>query len=345
MAKKNRKERLDYNAEVKRLREEGPQRLYYLWGPEDYLREAFLNELRKLCVPSEDEFSCQRFNGPAVEMTALAEAVDVLPFFSERRFVEVRDFDVGACRDSDLARLKEIIADIPDYCTLCFIFSPACTPDGHTAAVKALKKAARCMEFTEQEQDVLGRWVQRRFRALGKTVAPKDAEYLVFLSGTRMSALIPEIEKIAAFAAGESVTRADIDAAANRLPEADIFEMTDCIAQRRFDAAAALLRDLLGDKDNHPIMINALIGQQFRRLYAVKCALNARRSRADAMELCGVRYDFIYEKVAATARSFSEETLGTLVKLCAEYDYRMKSTGQDPQTLLVELFGRIAAQV
>ena len=63
------------------------------------------------------------------------------------------------------------------------------------------------------------------------------------------------------------------------------------------------------------------------------------------MELCGVRYDFIYDKLTAAAKPFSEGQLGALVKLCAEYDYRMKSTGQDPQDLLLELFGRIAAEV
>ena len=63
------------------------------------------------------------------------------------------------------------------------------------------------------------------------------------------------------------------------------------------------------------------------------------------MELCGVRYDFVYDKLTAAAKPLSEKTLGTLVKLCAEYDYKMKSTGQDPQDLLLELFARIAAEV
>ena len=343
MAKKEKKERLNYGAELKALQEQGPERLYMLFGPEDYLREAYLTQLRKQSVPSEDDFSYQRFDGPALDMAALTEAVDALPFFSEKRMVEVRDYDINACREADCARFKEIIADVPDWCTLCFVFGASYAPDGRTAAVKALKKAAHCVEFTEQEQGALARWVVNRFRALGKSAALSDAEYLIFLSGTRMNALIPEIEKAAAYAAGETVTRADIDATANRLPEADVFELTDCIARRRFDDAAAKLRDLLSDKNNHPIMLNALIGQQLRRLYAVKAGQASRRSRADIMELCGVRYDFIFEKLTVAAKPFSLAQLGELVKLSAEYDYRMKSTGQDPQDLLLELFARIAA--
>ena len=152
-------------------------------------------------------------------------------------------------------------------------------------------------------------------------------------------------EKAAAYAAGESVTRADIDATANRLPEADVFELTDCIARRRFDDAARLLRDLLSNKNNHPIMLNALIGQQLRRMYACKAGQAAHRSRADIMELCGLRFDFIFDKLSAAAKPFSLNQLAELVKLSAEYDFRMKSTGQDPRALLLELFGRIAAEV
>ena len=345
MAKKNEKEALNYGAEIRRLRERGPERLYFLFGPEDYLREAFLKELRQTCVPLEDDFSCQRFDGPALDLASLGEAVDMLPFLSERRFIEVRDFDVNACRDAEAARLKEIVSDVPDYCTLCFVFAATYAPDGRLAGVKALKKAAYCIEFTEQEQYALVRWVQNRFRALDRQISDADAEYLIFLSGTRMNALIPEIEKAAAYASGQTVTRADVDATANRLPEAYVFDLTDCIAARRFDAAAALLNDLLSDKNNHPIMINSLIGQQFRRLYAVKAGQNAKRSRADVMELCGVRYDGIFNKLTAAAKPFSESQLRALVKLSAEYDYRMKSTGQDPRALLLELFGRIAAGV
>ncbi len=344
MAKRDFREKLNYNAELRLLQTEGPKRLYFLWGAEDYLREMFLTELRRACVPTEDDFSCQRFNGPTPDLSALAEAVDALPFFSERRFVEVRDYDLGSCRDSDLSRLKEIASGVPEDCTLCFVFGAGAQPDGRLASVRALKKLAYCMEFTEQEQGALLRWVQTRFRALGKTITPVDAEHLIFLSGTRMSALIPEIEKAAAYAAGETVTRAEIDATVNRIPEANIFEMTDCLSQRRYDAAARLLRDLLDDRNNHPIAINALIGQQFRRLYAVKAGQAARRSRADVMELCGMRYDSIFDKLTAAARGFSERQLAELVKRSAECDYQMKSTGQDPQTLLLEFFARIAAE-
>ena len=43
MAKKGGKseEKLNYPAELRYLKERGPERLYFLWGPEDYLREQY----------------------------------------------------------------------------------------------------------------------------------------------------------------------------------------------------------------------------------------------------------------------------------------------------------------
>lgn len=341
MAKKE-KTTLNYAAELKRLQEQGIQRLYILYGPEDYLRECFHAELLKQCGITEEDFGYQRLEGPALDLNALAGALDAMPFFSERSFVEVRDCDISKCRDEECERLKRLIADIPDYCTLVFSFSPSNPPDGRTAAVKALKKSGCSLEFTEQEQGALSRWVQNRFRAQNRQISPADAEYLIFLCGTRMNGLIPEIDKICAYVQGSAVSRADIDATANRIPEAEVFELTDLMSQRRYDAAALLLGDLLDNKENHPIALTALIGMQMRRLYAAKLGRDSGRSKQDIMELCGVRYDFIYDKLCLAAKPFTAAQLGECVKLCAEYDFRMKSTGFDPYLLIRELFSRLA---
>ena len=337
------KPKFNYNAEVRQFREHGPERLYLLYGPEEYLRERFVEALRSACVPEDSEFSIRRLAGPAVDLGELAEAVNALPFFTERTFVEVRDFDLNRCKDADWERLRGIASDIPDWCTLAFIQSAAYAPDGRLAAVKGLKKLGKALEFTEQDAAALVNWIAGRCKALGKGISRADAEYLIFLCGTRMQRLIPEIEKCASYAAGDAITRAEIDATVDRLPEADVFAMTDAIARRRFDEAAGILADLLGNKDNHPIMLTALIGQQLRRMYACRVGQAAGRSRTDIMELCGVRYDFIYERLVTAAKPYSVEQLGALVSLCAEYDYRMKSTGVGAEVLMGELFARIAA--
>ena len=342
MAKQT-KPKFNYNAEVRRLREQGPQRLYLLYGPEEYLRERYLEALRGACVPAGNEFSLRRLSGPTVDIRELGEAVNAMPFFTERSFVEIRDFDFGRCKDAAWDELRGILSDIPDWCTVAFVQSGQCTPDGRLASVKGVKKLGTALEFTEQDAAALVSWIGGRCKALDKTISRADAEYLIFLAGSKMQGLIPQIEKAAALASGPAVTRAEIDATVDRLPEADVFAITDAIARRRFDEAAAILADLLGDRNNHPIMLTALIGQQLRRMYAWRVGHDAGRSRTEVKELCGVSYDFIFNKLEAAAKPYSAAQLAALVSLCADYDFRMKSSGQDPAELIRDLFARIAA--
>ena len=44
---------LDYGALVKNLRDKGPEKLYLLWGEEDYLLADFVSRLRAACVGTE----------------------------------------------------------------------------------------------------------------------------------------------------------------------------------------------------------------------------------------------------------------------------------------------------
>ena len=113
MARKNAKEetKLNYGAEVRSLKECGPATLYLLWGPEDYLREQYLLTLKKLCLPEgEDGFSYKRLDGPDLDVRALLQAVDAMPFLSERSFVELRGVDLNKITEPD--RCLQILGDI-----------------------------------------------------------------------------------------------------------------------------------------------------------------------------------------------------------------------------------------
>lgn len=343
MAKKE-KQKLNYNLEVKHLKEKGPERLYLLYGQEDYLRERFVDELKKLCVSEELDFNYKKLQGPVPDMTELAEAVDSIPFFSERSFVELRGFDINKCRDSDCESLKKIISDIPEYCTLAIIIGSDYEMDGRLAAVKAVKKYARSIEFTEQDQDMLLKWISNRFSSLGKSISRSDAEYLTFISGTLMNRLIPEIEKVSSHCSGSIISRSDIDATAHHIPEADIFEMTDMLSRGKIDSAAGLLGDILSDKSNSPIFVLAIFSQQIRKMYAYKLASAKGKGKSAIMELTGLRYDFHYNKLATCAKPYSLNALKDLVELCTEYDFLMKSSGVDGAVLMKELLIKVALQ-
>ena len=344
MARKNAKNdvKLNYRAEIQRLKSEGPRRLYLLWGPEDYLREQYLAQLKKICLPEgEDSFSYKRMDGPELDYSELSGAIDAMPFMTERSFVEIRD--------ADLNRLKEpetflgLLSDIPDYCTVTLVLGSQYEPDGRLKFIKGIREIATELKFTQQSQGALVDWIIRRFAAAGKRIELDAAQRLIFISGDLMNRLIPEIEKVAAYAKGDCVTVADVEAVANHIPEAVIFDMTDYIAQKKYNTAIAVLAELLADKNNEPIPMLAMLGNQMRRLYAARLASDKNLGVKYVMEVCAIRYDYIASRLMASSRGFTLTQLSRAVALCAEADYQMKSSSVDDVELLKELVLRIAA--
>ena len=341
MAKDAKKQKTDYAAELRALKAEGPGRLYLLWGEEDYLRECFLEELKRRCGVSQSDFNYHRLSVSPSDIRELQEAVDAVPFMGERTFIELRDFDLNACRDETAEKLSALLSDIPDYATVAILLPLGYEPDGRLAVIKSIKKLGSALEFTAQPQSLLFNWITRRFESMGKSIGRAECERLIFTSGELMTGLIPEIEKIGSYAKGESVTAEDIDKLAQRIPEASVFEMTDRLAERRFDEAAALLAELL-QSGEHPIKLLAMIGFQLRRLYAARLALDEKLGRDYVMECCKISYPYLADKLLSSARGFSAEQLANAIELCAQADYRMKSSSEDDEDILKELLLRVA---
>lgn len=341
MSKKN-EEKLNYPSVLRELKEKGPQRLYLLWGPEDYLREHFLGQLKQTCIPEgEDSFSYRRIDGPELDARELQSAVDAVPFLSERSFVELRGVDLNRLPDAD--QVLRVLQDIPDYCTVAFVQTASFEPDGRLKQVKKLRGLCREINFTGQTQGELTKWIAKRFAALGKGVDFEAAQRLIFISGDLMNRLIPEIEKVAAAAKGDKITVADVEAVAHHIPEAVIFTMTDQIAQKKMNNAFATLAELLSDKNNEPIANLGMLGLQMRRLYAARLAIEQSLGVSYVMEVCGYKSDYPANKLLQSARGYSLAQLKRAVEICAETDYRIKSSGLDDRELFKEAVMRIAA--
>lgn len=342
MAKEKKQEKTDYAALMQELRTEGPSRLYVLWGQEEYLRESFFDEIKKLCGVSSSDFNYHRLEGASPDMKALSTAIESFPFMGEKTLVEARGFDINSFRDDKAEELKALLSDIPAHATVVLLLPSGYEPDGRLAVVKAVKKLGSVIEFTPQPQTLLIKWIVRRFEAMGKSIGKAECERLIFTSGDLMTGLIPEIEKIGSYVKGGTVSQKDIDAVAQRIPEANVFEMTDRLSQKNFDEAARLLAELL-QSGEHPIKLLSMIGLQIRRLYTAALAKEQGLGRDFIMESCKISYGFLADKLISSARGFTASQLARAVELCAQADYRMKSSSEDDEDILKELFIKIAA--
>ena len=79
---------------MNRLKIQGPERLYLIWGDEDYLRDRFVEQLRSACLgDGEADFNYRRMSGQNMDLRDLDEAVRTPPFLGSHVFIELRDYD------------------------------------------------------------------------------------------------------------------------------------------------------------------------------------------------------------------------------------------------------------
>lgn len=320
------------------------ERCYILYGQERYLREHYTKELRKAVLGQEDDpFNLRQYEGKDLDLTELAEAVDAYPSFAERTLVEVRDFDLFHCDEGQTKQLIAMLKELPDYCCLVFLFDTLeYKPDKRKKLLcDAIGKFTAAVEFPVQGQGELNRWVIRHFAAQKKEISQDDAAYLIFLCGSLMEGLVNEIGKIAVYAKKRQITRADIDAVAVPVVEAQAFRLADALSGKRYDEAAELMHKLF-QLNTEPIMLNAVIASELRRLYAARLVKDRGGGSEALMAVLGKVSDYRCRLYLRTCGGFSPAWYSRGIRRCAELDYRLKSSSADPEEMLKSLFLQLA---
>ncbi len=329
----------------KQLKSGKLDRCYLLYGKERYLQDHYGRELRKTVLGGEDDpFNLRQLEGKNLDLEALADAVDAYPSFAERALVEVRDYDPFQITEEETKRLFAILEDLPDYCCVVFLYDTVeFKPDKRKKKLwEQLKKLVTLVEFPLQGQSELIRWIQKHFAARGKEITSEDAAYLLFLCGSQMENLSNEIGKAAAYAKGKSVGRAEIDAVAVPVVEAQTFKLTDALSEKDYERAAELMYKLF-QLNTEPIAINAMIGSQLRKLYAARLVKEAGGNAFTLAQLLGSS-DYVCRQYLRICTSFREAWYRRMIRLSAETDLGMKSSPADPEDLLRSLFVTMAAE-
>ena len=272
------------------------------------------------------------------------EGATLVDMMAERTLIVVTDCDLFKLPEEQRTALIALLNDFPPYCCLVFVYDlieykPSKT---YKKLYEALDKNAQSVKFEAQERSDLINWIGRRFRALGKGIDAQTAEHLIFTCGALMTGLVPEIEKIGAYAKGKNITTDDINAVADPVLDAVVFDMTNAITKRDYGRASELLGQLL-KKQEEPFVILAVISKELRRIYTARIALDNGKDKLWLMELWGMRSDYPARLLMEAARKMTSEWCSQSLLMCQRLDQRMKSEkGIDSEGELKLLLMRLA---
>ena len=244
------------------LKAQTPQNVYLFYGEETYLRSYYLEELHRLLIPAGfEEFNYHRLSGKGLTVQELAEVTEAMPMMAQHTMVVVTDLDIFRLDEQQRTALMALLADFPEYCTLVLVYDllPYKRDGKMKKLCAALDKSVCEVEFRQQERAQLLRWVKRRFAAAGHDIDDATADHLLFTCGSLMTELVPEIGKIAAYAKGRAVTVEDINAVADPVLDARVFDMTNSITAGKYDQAAQVLGELLRMQTEPIVILEAAV--------------------------------------------------------------------------------------
>lgn len=298
--------------------------LYIFYGEEVYLLEHYLSELQKKVVGDMmPEFNLTVINKEP-EFNELADVVESYPAMSDRRLVIVRDFDVISANADFSEKAEKLFSDMPEHCVLVFVYSNIeYKPDKRRKLYKVFEKYGYAVDFKKQSRTDLISWIKRRFLANGKDVSSDTADFMMYYCGEIMQQLIPEIEKVSAYAKKKEISRADIESVASRNVTSAVFDVANAVAEKKYGEAHSVLEDLEAQNEK-PIPVLALIAQQFRRLYAAKLILERGGGKNEVMELFDMRSDYPARLALNAARAMSKMHLRRSIELTTHADEKLK---------------------
>ena len=301
--------------------------VYLFHGEESYLREYYLGAVKKALIPADfEEFNYHSLDGKSLSVGELTEAVEAMPMMTERTLVVVTDCDLFRLSEDARRMLEALLEDFPDYCCLIFVYDVLEYKQDRKLKelCAAIDRHMQVVRFDIQDKSDLINWIRRRFRALDKEIDSRAAEHLIFTCGSLMTGLVPEIEKIAAYTRGKNVTIEDINAVADPVLDAVVFNMTNAVTRGDYNAASEILGRLLKQQEE-PIMILSVVGKELRRMYTARIALDEGRDKLWLMEQWGMRSDYPARLLLDAARRTTREWCERSLVLCQRLDRRMKS--------------------
>ncbi|MDR0963735.1 MAG: DNA polymerase III subunit delta [Clostridium sp.] len=304
-------------------------RLYLLYGEEQYLCRQYKDKLKSALCEDLSTMNIHHYEGKSIPIGEIIDLSETVPFFAPRRVFILEDTTLFAASGEQMA---EYVNSLPDTSTFIFVQKEV---DKRTKLYKAIKNHGTITEFTIQDAQTLKQWVASILKKDGLQIHEKTLEYFLEKTGSDMSTIRNELEKLICYAVGNNViTTDDIDAVCSVTVTNHIFDMITTLAQKNQKLALSLYEDLLALKE--PAMrILFLISRQCSLLLTVK-ELRAKgygnKEIAAAIKLP----PFVAGKYMTQSGQFTRERLEQAVRACVEAEEAVK-TGRIQDRLSIEM--------
>jgi DNA polymerase III subunit delta len=333
--------------------------VYVLYGEDAFGRDEAVQTLkeRMRALPAGEHNLSEL--GSDITVAALRMAADVVPFLAERRMVIVRGLLArlagrgGGQRRSARTRkpaetgadefqaLLDYLPDLPQSTSLVLVEEGRVVPE---LLVAAIPRGRAAVKEYPRVVDVVA-WVRRRAKLVEVDLDEGAVRELAALGGADLRRLDSELHKLADYAAGRTVTRADVrELVVGR--EMAVWTLLDGLAERRTDKALSALRALYSQGEPPEALLGRDIAPHYRRLMVARelaLASKEERARVDVAAL-GLNPATV-ARWSDQAAAFDRAELERALEVLLELDRHIKLGETEPEASLEVAIVRLCSRL
>lgn len=315
-------------------------RIYLFYGAEGYLATHYARSVSKSAVPSMQTFNLHQFSADTFDLSKLTAAVEHLPMMAARSCVVLWDIDPDTLKAKDWKDYLALLSDAPDSCVLVLAFAhvPYDKKSAHWKALIALaQKAGVAEQFSPPTKRELEKWVMKRARAAGASMSAEAADALAEACGADMNRMAAEVEKLAAYMAGNEIGKDTVDALVYKDVASTIYDLARAVISGRLPIALGILGDLFDQKEE-PVIILSALSQAFCDLYRAAVACAAGKGQTElAADFPYRGREFRIRNALRDCRGLSIGFLREALERLLAADKALKSSGADSRLVLERL--------
>ena len=289
-----------------------------LFGKNTFMVQQTARQRIDVAYAQKGQQAVEQFDAADLSAQQLKSAITSINMFAPERLVVLRN--IGANK-ALLADLDMILPEAAPGVDVLIVADGDL--DKRTKAYKFLKQSSEFLEMTPPAEAKLVQWVQDQAKKTGGNISNQAARFLVTFAGEDQWKLANDIEKLTLFNA--EVTEAAIKSLVEPDLQANAFSLLDAALAGTKDWRR-LFTQLQQSTDAYEFF-----GLLIWQIHAVALAAvsNSPQQFAEAKLA-----PFVAQKSKQLAQKWGRTRVENTVRIIAELDTQLKSTGEDPWLLI-----------
>ena len=325
---------------------------YILHGDDDVSMDEQIQRFRDSMRDTPNgELNTDEFDGQETSVGAVLNAVGSFPFLADKRLVIVKNLitwnsrkGAGKSGKKALEELAEGLPNLPDYARLVLIERQVLDDKNPVVQTAKRRKKGFLKKFEVPKNTT--NWIRSRAQNHYQVdIEPQAIQALVEVTGSDLRSVDNELCKLVAYVDGERpITVEDVAQLTPYVPEANIFDMVDFLANGKGQDALLLAHQIQKQKPREGVFgLYAMIIRQFRLLLLVREHLSTGGSSnpSDIAKAVGIA-PFVANRLSVQSRSFTVTQLEDILRLLLNYDFQMKTGKINPEFALDIVITRLA---